>query len=93
MAEDRNVTEIFRCPCCGMRAPITRLTEEGPFPLEKWLQTYGGKRAFTDEERMTMKWTKFRRGGAPGNIEYIPQEVTEELRELVRKRLEELSEE
>ena len=83
-------TELFRCVCCGQLAPITRLTEEGPFPLEKWLQTYGGKRALSDEELEGMKGRTFRRGGGPGIIEYYPQEVTDELRALIEKRIKEI---
>jgi len=76
-----------------MRAPITRLTEAGPYPLEKWLQTFGGKRALSDEELAFMKGRTFRRGGGPGIIDYFPQEVTDELRELINKRLEEVKRE
>ncbi len=83
-------TELFRCPCCGQLAPQARLTEEGPFDLEAWLQTWGGKVKLTEADREARRGQGFRRGSAPGRIEYEQQVVSDELRELVKKRLSEI---
>ncbi len=83
--------KIFRCPCCGQMSPRERLEEEGPFPLESYLQTYGGKEKLSDEERELRKGQPFRRGSGRGRIDYEQLEVDEELRELMDKRIEELT--
>ena len=83
-------TLLFRCPCCGQLAPIDRL-EEGPFPLEKHRQTYGGKTKLTDEERMERKGTGFRRGSGRGRMDYEQLEVDEALRESFARRIEEVT--
>ncbi len=82
---------VFRCRCCGQLAPMERLTEEGPFPLERKLQTFGGKRKLTDEQRELRRGRPFKKGGAPGKIEYQPLKVGEELKTLFEQRIAELS--
>ena len=84
-------TEVFRCRCCGQIAPVVRLTEEGPFPLERKLQTFGGKRKLTDEQREARRGRPFKRGGAPGIIDYQELDMSDELVALFEKRIEELS--
>lgn len=83
----------FRCPCCGQMAPIERLDEQiGAFPLEKHLQTFGGKIKLSDEEKELRKGAGYRRGSAPGGMEYEELEVDEELRSLFAQRLQEVLE-
>jgi hypothetical protein len=83
---------VFRCPCCGQMAPRERLDEgAGPFPLESFLQTFGGKAKLSDEERELRKGAGFRRGSGHGAMNYEQLEVDEELEALFRKRLEEIS--
>ena len=85
-------TFLFRCRCCGQLAPIDRLEEEGPFPLESYRQTYGGKEKLSDEDREARKGTGFRRGSGRGRIDYEKLEVDEALRESFAKRIEEIAE-
>ena len=33
----------FHCPLCGMMADIDRVTENGPYPIEAFIQYFGGK--------------------------------------------------
>ncbi len=83
----QNQAEYFTCPCCGFKAPIERLTEQGPFKFEVWRQTYGGKRAFTPEERSRMKGRKPRRGGAPGVMAWSPRRTLKRHMDAIRKRV------
>jgi len=86
-------TLVFRCQCCGQLAPIDRLEEEkGPFPLESYRQTFGGKEKLTDEEREARKGSGFRKGSGHGRIAYEKLEVDEALRESFARRLEEITE-
>lgn len=80
----------FRCPLCGMIADLDRLESDGPYLLEMFIQRWGGKRKLTDEERLARHGLPFRRGSAPGVIEYEPIEVSKKLRVLLNKRLKQL---
>ena len=86
-------SDHFKCPCCGMHAPIERVTEEGPFPLEFWTKRLGGKRKLTPEEREDRKGQLPAWGSAPGILDYDKGEVTPELTELVKERLAEVERE
>lgn len=86
-------SEHFVCPCCGMHAPIERLTEEGPFVLAMFRKTLGGKLKLTEEQRIELIdgiHKESFRGSAPGKLEYEEIPVTDEIREAFRRRLEEL---
>lgn len=85
-------TLIFRCPCCGQLAPIARLEEDAPFPLEKYLHIFGGKDKISEDEREARKGGGYRRGSGPGRMRYEQLEVDDELRELCNKRIEAISE-
>lgn len=86
----QNERLVFRCPCCGQISPADRLESDGPYPLEMFIQRWGGKRKLTDEERLARHGLPFRRGSAPGVIDYEPIEVSGELRLLFSKRLSQL---
>ena len=86
-------SDHFQCPVCGQHGPIERLTEKGPFPLEFWHKTLGGKRKFTEEEREARKGLPFFWGSAPGTLDYEQREVTGELIEAVKRRLAEVERE
>jgi len=63
-------TEHFRCVLCGMHAPVERL-DEGPYGLEAYRKTLGGKIALSEQERERRKGLgTFHRGTAPGNLIY-----------------------
>jgi len=86
-------TFLFRCRCCGQLAPVDRLEEEqGPFPLESYRQTYGGKEKLSDAEREARKGAGFRKGSGRGRINYEQLEVDAALRESFAKRIEEITE-
>jgi hypothetical protein len=55
-----------------------------------FIQRWGGKRKLTDDERLARHGLPFRRGSAPGVIDYEPIEVSGELRLLFSKRLRQL---
>ncbi len=84
--------ELFQCPLCGMHAPASRLTEEGPFPLESFLVVGGGSLPLTDEEKETRKGRSFRKGSGKPGFSRTAQVVTDELRALVRQRIAEIGE-
>ncbi|MCK5235879.1 MAG: hypothetical protein KAR06_02745 [Deltaproteobacteria bacterium] len=71
---------------------MKRLTEEGPFSLESRLVVGGGSLPLTTEERESRKGRHFKKGSGKPIFNSIPQEVTDELRDLVSKRIEEISE-
>ncbi len=83
-------TEHFRCPLCAQHAPIERL-EEGPYSLEMFYKTLGGKRKLTDAERALRKGHGYRPGSAPGLLEYEPIGVSEEVQGQVVARVAELN--
>lgn len=80
----------FVCPCCGMHAPLTHLSEKGPYELQMYLKTLGGKIKLSEADRELRKGQGFRRGSAPGSLEYEEVEVTSELQEMMRRRLKEI---
>ena len=82
-------TEHFVCPCCGMHAPLERIYTEEPFELQVWVKTLGGKISLTDAEKEARKGEAFRRGSAHGGLDYKRTEVTDEVRNQVKARLEE----
>ena len=81
----------FRCPCCGMVADVSKLESSEPYPLEAFLEKYGGKRPLTREDRKARKGLRLGSGSAPGIIEYWDIEVTDELMGLLGERIAELS--
>lgn len=83
-------SEHFVCPCCGMHAPIERLTEEGPFELQAFRKTLGGKFKLTEVDHIKRRRKESYRGAAPGALKYDAIPVTDELRELFRERIREL---
>ena len=84
--------EQFHCPLCGMGALLERLTEEGPFPRESRVVGGGGSLPLTTSEREARKGRHFKKGsGKPIFTERI-EEPSDELRALVQKRIEEISE-
>lgn len=80
-------TEHFRCPLCGQHGPIERL-DQGPFELEAFHKILGGKLKVSEQERERRKAAHFKRGSAPGNLEYFQVDVSEELRGKTRRQLE-----
>ena len=86
-----NRAEYFTCPCCGQKAPIERITEtEQPFDFEMWVQEFGGKRAFTPEERQNL-WGKRRgRGSAPGLMTWAPSQILKQHQDAIAKRIAQL---
>lgn len=84
-------SEHFRCVLCGQHAPVERL-KEGPYSLEMFLKTLGGKRKLTEEEREARKGLgPFGRGSAPGRLDYEEIPVTDEVRAQVDERISQLS--
>lgn len=84
--------EQFRCPLCAMWAPVERLTEEGPFALKSRRVVGGGSLPLTTEEREARKGRHFKKGSGKPIFNDKIEEPTDELRALVNKRIEELSE-
>jgi hypothetical protein len=82
--------EWFTCPCCGQRAPIERLTKEGPFDFIMWIQEYGGKRALTPEDRLARRGRRYPRGSAPGNMTWDKTEISKNHRDAIAKRKREM---
>jgi hypothetical protein len=76
-----------------MHAPIERVLEEGPFTLQMFLKTLGGKRKLSPEERELRKGLGFRRGSGTGRLDYEQIPMTDELREAVARRIQELAQE
>lgn len=64
MRKGTNEEEVFHCSCCGMVAPVTRLTEDSPVEFRQTTKRWGGSRPLTDEE--LEKRFKYGRGTAPG---------------------------
>lgn len=85
-----NRAEYFTCPCCGMKAPIERLTEEGPYDFEMFLQEYGGKRPFTPQERAERRGQRSGRGSGVGIMSWTPIRTRAEHRKAIDKRLREV---
>ena len=81
-------TEHFVCPCCGMHAPVDRVFAVEPFPLQMFVKTLGGKQKLSDAAREERKGRAGGPGSASGSLSYDEIEVTDELRELVRARVE-----
>jgi len=81
-----------RCPMCGMIFDLDRLDSDGPYPLELFIQRFGGKLPLSDDEREDRKGKPFKRGSARGFMEYekIEGEKLEELKLLVDRRVEQL---
>lgn len=79
----------FRCPLCGMHAPLDRLDED-LFTLAEFIKTLEGKRRYTESEREAMKGHPPRRGKSPGLLEYEETDLTPEVIEKVRGRIREL---
>lgn len=75
-----------------MVADVSKLETGEPYPLEAFLEKYGGKRPLTKEERRARKGLKLGSGSAPGIIEYQNIEVTDALKGLLSKRIFDLSE-
>lgn len=86
-----NQAEYFTCPCCGMKAPIERLTQGGPYEFEMFLQEYGGKRPLTPEERVARRGRRFGRGSAAGLMEWHPTRTLVRHRNALNKRLKEIA--
>ena len=80
-------TEHFRCPLCGQHAPETRL-DEGPFSLETYHKILGGKIKVSPQERERRRHASFKRGSAPGNLEYFQVPTPEALKTKTRSQLE-----
>jgi hypothetical protein len=83
--------EWFTCRCCGQRAPIERLTKEGPFDFQMWIQEYGGKRALTPEDREARRGRRFPRGSAPGNMIWSPTEIMKKYQDAFDKRISDIN--
>jgi len=83
-------SEHFKCPCCGQHSPVERLTKHGPFTLELWHKTLGGKQALTEEQRESRKGGIPTLGSAPGLLNYEEMEVTDELIEAFKRRIAEV---
>ena len=77
---------VIRCPCCGQIAPADRLGSDGTYPLEVYIHHWGGKRAFTDDEREDRKGKSFKRGSAPGLMFYEKIEIPAQIADLFKKR-------
>lgn len=86
-----NQAEYFTCRCCGMKAPIERITKEGPFEFEMWVQEYGGKRAFTSEERQARRGQRHGLGSAPGLMTWTPTQIMQRHRDAFAKRIKDIS--
>ncbi len=82
-------TEHFRCPLCGQHAPVTRL-DEGPFGLEAYHKILGGKLKVSPQERERRRHLKFKRGSAPGSLEYFQVPTPEEMKQKTRAQLEQI---
>ena len=80
-------TAHFQCPLCGMHAPLERLTEEQPFPLRLFLKKLGGKVALSALERAERRSWRSKPGGAPGKLDYVELPVTQDLVDMVTKRI------
>lgn len=83
----------FRCACCGQRAPLERLSEEGPFQLAEFIRSIGGKVKMSPEERMARKGRKdprHFRGSGHGRIEWMEEGLSDEVIALWQKRLQEI---
>lgn len=89
MAEE---SEHFLCPLCGMRAPVERVTQEGPFELRMFRKTWGGKVKLTEQTREMRRGMRFRRGSAPGAIMWEEIPIPDDIRQLVVQRIRELAE-
>ena len=74
-----------RCPLCGMHAPEEQV-EYGPYILEAWLKTLGGKRPLTDEELEVRPYMPGR-GRSPGQLQYEQVELSEDLKAMVREKI------
>ncbi|MBU0846916.1 hypothetical protein KKH23_06960 [Patescibacteria group bacterium] len=85
---NQNYEEVFKCPCCGMVAPIERLNEDGPFPFEQTTRRFGGKTKLTEEERGGREHERMGRGSGHGKIEYDPwAEPAPEVKEALARRV------
>ncbi len=76
-----------RCPCCGMIANLENFEHEDEYPQEAFVETYGGKRKLTPEDRKARRGLKLGQGSAPGKIEYTPTPFTLRIRQLIKQRL------
>jgi hypothetical protein len=85
-----NREEYFTCPCCGQKAPLTRLTKGGPYEFEMWNEEWGGKMPLTEDERIARRGQRFGRGSAPGNIKWSPAKILKRHRDAIANRLSQL---
>jgi hypothetical protein len=90
VARSGNEVLQFRCPTCGMHAPMDRLTSEGPFEFEVFRKTLGGKRKLTEEEHNARRGRRHGKGSAPGLIDYEPIRMTKKYRDAIARRIQEL---
>ena len=86
-----NQEEYFTCPCCGMKAPMKRLTEDGPYSFEMFLQEYGGKRALTAAERKARRGESRGKGSGVGLMTWTQIDVQPQHQDAIDKRISELS--
>jgi len=80
----------FSCPVCGMHAPVDRLYTEAPFLFRMYRKIPGGKRKLTDAQREERRGGDFKRGSAPGALEYEEIPMDDELRPQLEARLEDI---
>ncbi len=80
----------FVCPVCGQHAPISRITNEGPFVFAVFRKILGGKRALTEEERIARRGRRYSRGQNPGRLDYEPARMTKKYQDAIANRLSQL---
>lgn len=82
----------FVCPLCGQHSPVDRVMTDEPFELKQFRKTLGGKRKFTEEQRLERKRKEIYRGSGPGLLDYREVKLSVKLKGLVAKRIEQLHE-
>ncbi|MHB8084312.1 MAG: hypothetical protein ACYDHZ_00600 [Dehalococcoidia bacterium] len=87
----KNQQERFRCPMCGMVADLERIEQADPYELERFLQHYGGKVKATADQRQAQRGKEIYRGSGSGSMRYETLPVTSKIRNLVARRVEQLS--
>lgn len=85
-----NREEYFTCPCCGMKAPLKRLTQGGPYTFEMWIEEWGGKQPLTEDDRIARRGMRLGRGSAPGNIKWSPTKILKRHRDAIANRVSQL---
>lgn len=82
----------FVCPCCGMHAPVERLTAEGPFEFKMFHKTAGGKLKLTEEDRRARRGMRFPPGSAHGKLQYEETRILTRVRNALVRRIRVLAE-